>query len=581
MARMIPARILDYEQAGKIPPGGERTVFEALRSEPGTDEWIVLHSVNIPRHVRKHEGEADFVVLAPGLGVLVLEIKSHSSVSRDEMGYWHMGRSEPELRGPFVQASDAMYSLKKALFRAAPELKDVPFMSAVCFPNCTFDVQSTEWERWQVIDHNDMAHKQLGALFERTFARSRERYSASPDCAWFRESDSRPTLDQCERILRLIRPKFEQVQSAKDARRARQAELLRMTEEQYLALDAWEENERVLISGPAGTGKTFLAVEAARRCAVADQRVLVLCFNRLLGKWLEVALSDYSPGVIAGTLSKFMLNAASVGAGDDSGSSFWDEELPHLALGKIVDGFGEQFRFDAIIIDEVQDLASGPVLDVIEALVALPETRPKLLLFGDFDRQAIYDATGDPRAAVEGRFPGLAKLPRHINCRNTPGIGGLVEVISSLDANYRGYRRRDDGVTPEIRFYSTEEEQQRLLVESLERVKREGFQVGDITVLSASKPGVAESLPDPWASRFRTASMASTSQSRISTIHAFKGMESPVVAVTDIEDVGSATPESLLYVAMTRATDRLILLVNDSSKSEVIDRMFGRDDADD
>ena len=44
MARMIPETISD-----DAPPG-EIAVFEALKSNPGTDSWTVLHSVSIARH---------------------------------------------------------------------------------------------------------------------------------------------------------------------------------------------------------------------------------------------------------------------------------------------------------------------------------------------------------------------------------------------------------------------------------------------------------------------------------------------------------------------------------------------------
>ena len=575
MARMVPARIIDVEMSGEPPAGGEVEIFDRLRTEPGTEDWIVLHSVNIPRHVRRHEGEADFVILAPGLGVLILEIKSHSRVSRDEAGFWHLGQMAPERRGPFVQASEAMWSLKKAIVNANTDLKNVPFMSAVCFPFCTFGISSVEWEPWQVFDQAELRTKSLRSLLERAFTYSRKRYAESPECAWFHDADARPSPAQCERILTLIRPKFDQVQSPKDARRSRQAELMRMTEEQYVVLDAWEINQRVMVTGPAGTGKTVLAAEAARRCASDGQRVLLLCFNRILGDWLGSVVSEYGPMITAGTFSKFLLGVAGIRRLEQQTREFWNRELPELALAKLMEEPDKNFHFDAIIIDEAQDLALAPYLDVIEALTVVSPVQPKMLWFGDFERQAIFGSDGDPRTAIESRFNGMMKLPLHVNCRNTPGIGGAIENLSALDARYRSFRRRDDGVTPKIRFYSSFDEQVRLLEEALEGVRNEGFQVGDITVLSPKREGAAQLLGEPWSSRLRPAGTAGASQSRFSTIHAFKGMESPVVAVTDIDEVGSAQTESLLYVAMTRATDRLMLFIEKSNESVIEDRIFG------
>ena len=233
--------------------------------------------------------------------------------------------------------------------------------------------------------------------------------------------------------------------------------------------------------------------------------------------------------------------------------------------------------FDSIIIDEAQDLASGPNLDVIEALISIAPTVPRLLVFGDFERQAIFGTESDPKFEIRSRFPGMFTYPLHDNCRNTPIIGEWVGMISALDARYRAFRRRDDGSVPDLRFYSDSDDQAEVLVDALDEVRREGFQVGDIAVLSPFTDGVVTSVPEPWRSRLRPVSNAGASQARYSTIHAFKGMESPVVAVTDIDQIGSDHWESLLYIAMTRATDRLIVLVQENNKDELRERLTRKD----
>ena len=65
---------------------GEKEIFEILSSSPGTEDWIVLHSLNIPQHLTRPHHEIDFVVLAPGYGIFCLEVKS-GDVSRKE-GIW-------------------------------------------------------------------------------------------------------------------------------------------------------------------------------------------------------------------------------------------------------------------------------------------------------------------------------------------------------------------------------------------------------------------------------------------------------------------------------------------------------------
>ena len=71
MARMMPAYCPDGA------PPGERELYAELAKSPDTADWIILHSLAIADHVKQVEGEADFAVILPERGVLVIEVKSH------------------------------------------------------------------------------------------------------------------------------------------------------------------------------------------------------------------------------------------------------------------------------------------------------------------------------------------------------------------------------------------------------------------------------------------------------------------------------------------------------------------------
>ena len=130
--RLIPPTIAESTQSD-----GERVVFEALAASDASS-WTVLHSFDVAEHRRRLAGEIDFLCLVPGKGVLVVEVKGCHALRR-QGGDWYYGTStEPDHRGPFRQASEAMHSVHRRLAKRHPELAGVPFWSAVCFPFIEF-----------------------------------------------------------------------------------------------------------------------------------------------------------------------------------------------------------------------------------------------------------------------------------------------------------------------------------------------------------------------------------------------------------------------------------------------------------
>jgi hypothetical protein len=66
MARMIPPYISD-----DVRSAGERRIFDLLRKDPDTSNWVALHSLGLAKHIAQQDGELDFVVLVPGEGYFV------------------------------------------------------------------------------------------------------------------------------------------------------------------------------------------------------------------------------------------------------------------------------------------------------------------------------------------------------------------------------------------------------------------------------------------------------------------------------------------------------------------------------
>ena len=75
--KTFPSFINRYSK--KVPPG-EVKFFELLKSSKNSDHIISFHSLELPKHVKKRNGEMDFVILFPPLGIIGVEVKSHKNI---------------------------------------------------------------------------------------------------------------------------------------------------------------------------------------------------------------------------------------------------------------------------------------------------------------------------------------------------------------------------------------------------------------------------------------------------------------------------------------------------------------------
>ena len=569
MARMIPPRLRP-----DCSSPGEREIFRRLKDDPETRDWLVLHSLDVSDHVTNIAGEIDFVVIVPGKGVLCVEVKACSSMRRRD-GLWYYGRTtKPDARGPFKQASSAMHSIRQKLVTGRSELSRIPFWSAVIFPYLEFRTESEEWHSWQVIDSRGFRSGSIGKSLSNVLDQARRFLQTKASTRWFNPKSTEPNNQQCVTIADTLRPDFEFFESAKSRSGKLSRELVAYTAEQYGALDAMEINPRVAFAGPAGTGKTLLAIEAARRGVNAGRNVLLLCFNRLLGQWLEAQTSAFSNEVVVRTLHTHMLAVSKTKVGENRDQMFWESELPDLAVETLLEDADEADLYDELVVDEAQDILKEEYLDFLDLNLKGGLASGRWRFFGDFEKQTIYSAANlSLKEFIENRCNPAPIYDLRINCRNTPRVAEFVHLLGGLTPRYRKVLRPDDGLEPEIRYYSNHLEQRTHLLNSIETLRNEGFANRDIVILSPkanSTCAASEVRACPAGQRIRPFEESQNGYVGFCTIHAFKGMESPAVIVTDIDGLEASTSTALFYVAITRVLQRLIILANNSAKTDML-----------
>lgn len=552
MARMIPASC-----STKSP--GERDVFEALRKDPGTTSWTVLHSLDLAKHVSQVAGEIDFVVLVPHLGVLCLEVKGASSVQVQD-GQWYYGKDSHGHISPFKQAANAMYSLQNVIFQKLPHLKSVVFWSAVIFPYVPFTQHSPEWHDWIAIDNSRFGHIPISQLVTAILQKAREHLTKSAPGKWADSKGESPTPSECETITQVLRPQFESFQSPLRRQQQLESQVSYYTEQQLVALDAMDTNKQVIFNGLAGTGKTVLAIESARRATITQQHVLFVCFNHSLAEWLREQLSPHKDRVHVSTFHQYMLDLTGIAVPPNPKASFWADALPDMALNVLLESPG---LYDQVIIDEAQDLLNPKFIDVIDQSLHQGLSGGIWRLFGDFDNQTIYNHDGN--IALEDFrthwAPWAATYKLTVNCRNTPRTTALLNDLPGLKSRYTRTLRPDDGNAPKFVSYAPGHESD-LLIELIGQLHQESYNYEHIVILSPRTDSVSyKTAHMPHGpSYLKPFDRRAKGSVHYSTIHAFKGLESPVVIITDMAELRNTETTELFYTAISRSLEKVVVM---------------------
>lgn len=528
-------KVLPSEYDPKTPPG-ERRLFGMIKDQLAGESWTVLHSLGIAKHVTQMEGEADFLIVIPGKGILIIEVKSHLSVSRNANGFWILGSDKPTQRSPFKQARGQVHSIRQYLRKVLPlGGNSIPIASVVWFTEIDARERlpiSVEWNTWELLDKSNLRNIKFSILDSLEKATKLVEETKLLNTLSISES-------LCSQIVEKLRPKFEISLSSVELSRRRKQNIAELTEEQFKYLDALASNKAWLVEGSAGTGKTFLAQESAARLDIAGKKVILLCRSPFLAMYLQNSLH--------------LSNQSFIGTADD----FFNGNNPK----KI---------FDALVIDEAQDLLDINFLERIETYLEKGIAASELRIFADYEGQRIYDVA-DGRDYLRNLCRNLVLFNLVENCRNIPGIGTAALFLSGRNYLSVQYRRTDDSSTPKLLNYENDEQSIKLLKSSIEDLIGAGYATNEISVLFDSDNLGKERLTNALdasgiSSHYIGPNEDSEETIQISSIADFKGLDNTCIVVYGLEKISSDPIDPLLYVSLSRARDRLIVI----SKSKLL-----------
>ncbi len=508
--RMIPSQPLDTKSKA------ECQVFDQLRRTfSGKDEWFALHSLNLPRHEYKRFGEIDFVVCGPE-GLFVLEIKGgrvrcHNGVWETTNRYGEMTRLG---ESPFRQASGALHGLLKKI----PDTLSKSFVVGygVIMPGVERLPESAEWDRAVVADGKDF----------RQFEKWLERFVRY----WRKKDPAKPVLNssRLEALQQYLRPDFESVMPLHVSAHDVETRIVRLTRDQLKFVDAMEANDRVICSGGAGTGKTMLAIELARRWCAAGRNTVLACHSPWLKRYLE---RKAVPGLTVSLVDSIRVSARRAGVG----------------------------RFDALIVDEAQDLLNKAALDRLDGVLRGGLREGRWCFFHDVNNQSGLCGYYEPDAYdyLENLFP--VRIPLKTNCRNTLPI--LQRIQGDLNADMGNSGVGDGPAIREVQVADKDSAARALEKELRDLVDVGGFHPGDIMILSPLpfERSSAYFLPADLRASLSVLDDASPRYMNRRTvgfarIGDYKGLESEVVLLVDMPRPGHVERfRSLHYVGMSRA----------------------------
>lgn len=505
--------------------GSELIVYRALEGTmvKGVTLYSVpWHEIDKRRGICR-EGEIDFLVILPMGVVLVAEVKG-GRISADIEGWYTTDRRDIRhpIMSPLEQAQRSKYAIKSSVESKFPGVR---FGHIAIFPNISrADFQSSIDCPFELMlfseDIQDIGTRiyKIADLF-------------STNC--------HPI--QVEQLANYIKPRRELV--AKTGAIVHQLDNVvnSLTESQYAILRAISGNPRVGLTGPAGSGKSVLGLRWARDLIAANKSVMTFSPHKRMSKAF---------------------------------ATFLDTSVGHWLHNDAFD-VASIWRADAILVEEAQDLP----LDKWDAIEGLSRRYNAKIL-------AIYDS--NQKLAPKGCFylpENMIEVTLDTIIRNSEQIAkySLNHYLGNVEAIRIAGPRGPEVIHVNSSPSSLIDDVKRAV---LDAIRNHGFDYNSIVVISGSKEEVKKFVNSTYgkpgsisfrSGAFESGKVKSTSSYDRSTKASiiscfshmrFRGMESPVVILTDIDQLSSNDRQIACYVGASRAKYLLYVIHTSGNNCE-------------
>lgn len=381
---LVPA-LADIERCAES--NAERTFARLLKNVEGDNDAVAFYSVRLREHAYKQQAEADFVILWKRT-VVVVEVKGGGVRKHDGAWYsvdrhndWHKLSSSP-----VEQAQSAAYALRDILRNDG--LGWYPYEACVVTPDIDSPPADIAWKRTHWLAHPDMSSVGIAAALDAIVA-------TAPSCP------PRQRLARIDELRTRLFGEFSRMPVMDAQRGAVIEEQNRATLGQARVLATLSRNDRLLVAGGAGTGKSLVLIEAAKQERERGRSVLVT--------FRSPSLSEFFERYLDGT----------------------DIEV------RPFDALDPALRYDVVFVDEAQDMMTADAMDRIDQVIVGGRESGRWRMFLDQNNQAHVDGAYDPDVAEllgsEAIWVGL-----DLNVRNTQAIVHVVQEYLGADVGDPG-----------------------------------------------------------------------------------------------------------------------------------------------